>query len=64
MTTDPRQHPHPRPSLQVWRCRGCGRIIMRAELPPGATVEVKCRDCNTFNTVEIARARQEARHNL
>jgi phage FluMu protein Com len=41
-------------ALKVWRCRTCGRILTRADLAPGSTVEIKC-GCKTVTTISVPR---------
>lgn len=41
-------------TLQTWRCRTCGRILLRCELGAGSTLEIKCK-CNTVTTITVPR---------
>ena len=42
----------PAPPLYVWRCAGCGRILMKLRLVAGLHAECKCK-CNTLNVLAL-----------
>lgn len=37
--------------LSIWRCGKCQRILAKVQLATGSKLEIKCRSCNTFNTL-------------
>lgn len=41
------------PTLYMWRCSGCNRILARLYLPPGGAIEIKCK-CNVVNTLRTS----------
>jgi len=45
--------PPPKP-LQAWRCPRCGTLLLRAWLPPGAVLEIKCQRCKEIIVREVA----------
>ncbi len=47
--------PASRPTLPEVRCPACGRLLLRARLPVGSQVEIRCRLCKA--TVEVRRTR-------
>ena len=53
MTTPAPDPPPPKP-LQAWRCPRCGTLLLRAWLPPGAVLEIKCQRCKEIIVREVA----------
>ncbi len=49
--------PAQRPALVDHRCPACGRLLLRARLPVGSQVEIRCRLCKATVEARLTRAR-------
>jgi phage FluMu protein Com len=40
--------------LEQWRCENCGKILMDTNHAPGMVIRIRCKNCETWNTLRVA----------